>query len=299
MSVRPADPIEQAAPAKINLFLHVIGRRQDGYHELATLMCPLADLYDRLTLALDQKGITVSCTHPGVPQDKTNLAHGAARQFLQQIERRGHGVPPGVRIHIEKQIPVAAGLGGGSSDAATVLMGLNRMLGNPFTQTELMVMGRRLGADVPFFILRAPAWATGIGDQLEPWSGLSPQSVVLITPQVAVSTADVYKNLNLGLTKCRQRLKYISFDKQVVRLHRILCNDLETVTAESVAEVGLAKAALLRTGAKGALMSGSGPTVFGLFDSHEAAQSARRHLQKERAWQVHLSRLQVQKHDGN
>ena len=201
--------LEILAPAKINLFLQVIGRRSDGYHELVTLMCCVS-LYDKIALTFGKRDIPVICAHPQVPQDQTNLAQVAAGLFFNNHTRHSDVRDQGVQIAITKRIPVAAGLGGGSSDAAAVLVGLNRHYDNPFSRHELRAMGQKIGADVPFFIDRKPAIATGIGEKLKPYNHLKPLKVLLVYPGFGVSTAAVYEKLNLGLTKCEKTLKDVT-----------------------------------------------------------------------------------------
>ena len=280
------------SPAKINLFLNVVGRRPDGYHELFSLICPL-EMHDTLSLRMTARDIRLTCSDPRLPADDTNLAHRAAALFLKRRRRALHGSVPGVEIFIEKNIPLAAGLGGGSSNAAAVLSGLNRQFGRPFSTDTLMEMGLELGADVPFFLFAKPALATGVGEMLEAVPWLKAYPVVLINPGFAVSTAMVYNNLNLGLTKCGQKIKLFSFDKQVVSIDRLLCNDLETVTVSMYPELAAIKQALLDEGALGALMSGSGPTVFGIFADGARARRACSKLTAKNAWRVILTRLAV------
>ena len=153
-------PLVIPSPAKINLFLKVAGKRTDGYHDIVTLMCRV-DLFDTVTLSFDQPSITTSCPHPEVPDGKANLAYKAAALFLEALPS-----PQGVAITIDKTIPVAAGLGGGSGNAAAVLTGLNQHHGFPFGREELMEMGAQVGADVPFFVFGHSAIARGIGDQV-------------------------------------------------------------------------------------------------------------------------------------
>ncbi|MBW2573109.1 MAG: 4-(cytidine 5'-diphospho)-2-C-methyl-D-erythritol kinase, partial [Deltaproteobacteria bacterium] len=179
------------SPAKINLFLQIVGKRPDGYHDLFSLMCCVG-LYDTVSMDAGVEETAVSCDHPHVPEDKTNLAFGAADLFYKKLKKN-----EGVKISIQKQIPVAAGLGGGSSNAAAVFLGLNRYYGYPFSTDELMSMGLSIGADVPFFIFRRPATASGIGEKLEVYPGLKKLKILLIFPGFSVSTATVYKNLNL------------------------------------------------------------------------------------------------------
>jgi 4-diphosphocytidyl-2-C-methyl-D-erythritol kinase len=261
------------SPAKINLFLHVFGKRPDGYHELCSLMCRVT-LFDEISLQIGAgKNIEIDCSHPHVPADDTNLAHRAAHLFQKRLDSAR-----GVKISLRKKIPVSAGLGGGSSNAASLLMGLNRYYGRPFSREQLMEMGLTLGADVPFFIFQKPAVATGIGEKLTAYEKTLPYKILLLNQGINVSTAETYQNLNFGLTNDQKNptndcLKLTPFDPA-----RHLSNDLERVTVAKYPEIGLAKKRLLSLGAAGALMSGSGPTVFGLFDNAETAKSARQRL---------------------
>jgi len=276
------------APAKINLFLKVTGKRPDNYHELCTLMCPIS-LYDTITLTFGAKKTLTFCSHPDVPDGETNLAHRAAAAFLESID-----CSEGVRISVEKKIPVAAGLGGGSSDAASVLLAMNRYYGNPLSQDRLIETGCRIGADVPFFIFQKPALATGIGEKLESVAGLTPYRVLLVNPGFKVSTAEIFKNYNLTLTNREKVLKKSLFIDSVFDISRDLCNDLETVTGSRFPEIFSIKSLLLRHGAKGAAMSGSGPTVFGLFTDRTAAEIAVDAFRADQPrWQVFLVDLLV------
>ncbi|MFP4305667.1 MAG: 4-(cytidine 5'-diphospho)-2-C-methyl-D-erythritol kinase [Desulfococcaceae bacterium] len=284
---RPAR-ISVAAPAKINLFLAVTAKRPDGYHELESLFCPL-DLSDRLELDFETRGISLACDHPQAPADETNLAWRAAERFFKAT-----GIPANLSIRLEKRIPVAAGLGGGSADAGAALAALNRHFGEPLSEGELRRIAAELGADVPFFLRAIPAWARGVGDRLRPIQNLPPRWVILLAFPWAVSTADVYKNLNLALTKCSKVTKSLTLTGG--RFHGTgyaLCNDLETVTAARHPEISAAKDALLSTGAEGALMSGSGPTVFGLFRRRETARKAEATLARREGWRVIATRLRV------
>ena len=274
-------------PAKINLFLQITGKRSDGYHDLSSLMCCIS-LYDEIIIHVDDRDISVVCDHPDVPQNETNLAHRAATLFLDTLE-----TSQGAEIVLKKRIPVAAGLGGGSSNAAGVLLGLNHHFGQPFSRNQLMAMGISLGADVPFFVFQKPALATGIGETLEAYCGLPANQILLVNPGFTVSTAEIYRNLNLRLTKCKKKftnahLKKSGFD---AALH--LCNDLETVTASTYPEIHSIKEQLINYGALGALMSGSGPSVFGIFSEVETARHARDALSRDTDWWLYLADLIV------
>ena len=270
------------SPAKINLFLQVTGKRPDGYHELFSLMC-CVDLCDTIFLQFGVKNIRVESSHPQIPLDDTNLAHRAAAVFFKALN-----VNDGLKIFIDKSIPVAAGLGGGSSNAASVLKGLNQHYGYPFSRNELMSMGLGLGADVPFFLFGKPALASGIGEKLEPYPGSLPFHIVLVYPGFEVSTGEVFQNLNLGLTKCEKKFKELFSIKIAFDPGLHLCNDLEIVTASRYPEITSIKEQLLIRGALGALMSGSGPTVFGLFSDSGAAARARQALGENSRWDAFI-----------
>jgi 4-diphosphocytidyl-2-C-methyl-D-erythritol kinase len=276
------------SPAKINLFLKVVGRRPDGYHEIITLLTRIG-LFDTVVLAFDQPSISVTCSHPRVPEDSSNLAYRAASLFLDALS-----IHDGVGISIDKVIPVAAGLGGGSSNAAAVLMGLNQHYGFRFSDGELMEIALKVGADVPFFLFRHVAVARGIGDDLEVYEDLPPLSVVLVCPGFEVHTAWVYENLNLRLTNCDKNFNIRNLKQNFSRVKHFLFNDLERVTIGKFPEIKTIKKALLDLGAEAALMSGSGPSVFGLFkDAQQATKAiyAIRHVRRREGWETFLVEL--------
>ena len=276
--------LDLLSPAKINLFLKVTGKRPDGYHELFSLMCRVS-LYDTVTLSFDQAPTTtVRCRHPHVPEGEDNLAFKAADLFLQALPPKESGVT----ISIDKAIPVAAGLGGGSSNAAAVLSGLNQHYGFPYSKRELMEMGLALGADVPFFILGQTALARGIGEQLEPIDDMPSLSAVLVYPRLHVPTPWVYEHLNLGLTNCEENYNVSWFLEDLSRIKDLLCNDLEQVTTEKFPEINAVKRALLDLGAIGSLMSGSGSTVFGLFPTRQHAANVVHQLEHQKQWDTFL-----------
>jgi 4-diphosphocytidyl-2-C-methyl-D-erythritol kinase len=280
-------PLTLTSPAKINLFLYVTGRRPDGYHTLLTLMCGVR-LYDGLTISFGGQGIDIQCDHPQVPADANNLAYKAAALFFKEYVRQKGGRQEGVAITLEKKIPVGAGLGGGSSNAASVLLGLNQHYDDPFSKEELRALGLTIGADVPFFIYERPAIARGIGEILEPAPPLHPFSVLLIYPDIHVSTGLVYKKLNLGLTKLKKENKNLPFEIKVFNPENHLWNDLEAATIPIVPEISRIKRMLADSGAKGALMSGSGSSVFGIYSDLKGAMAAKESLRSDHEhWQVY------------
>ncbi len=251
-------------PAKINFWLEVVGKRADGYHELSSLMLPV-DIRDRLIIERDRAGISLRCDQPGVPEDERNLAWRAARAYMARC-----GEPRGLRIRLEKGIPVAAGLGGGSADAAGVLLLLNRMAARPLSADVLAELAVGLGADVPFFLQARPALAGGIGEILRPVLGLPAYPLVLLKPPLAVSTAEVYSRIEL--TRGERRIRIRSLLAHPWEPRSLMQNDLESITLGMHPELGAIKEWLQDQGALGALMSGSGPTLFGVFASQERAR---------------------------
>ncbi|MBN2034713.1 MAG: 4-(cytidine 5'-diphospho)-2-C-methyl-D-erythritol kinase [Deltaproteobacteria bacterium] len=273
------------APAKLNMRLKVTGRRPDGYHNLVSIMVPV-DLFDRLEIRLIPEGVTFSCTGLAVPSDETNLVVKAARSFFSRV-----GKAYGASILLEKRIPLSAGMGGGSSDAASLLLLLNEALGNPVSQEELHETALSLGADVPFFLACKPAIARGIGEILDPISDWPEFRYVIVTPRIQVSTAWVYENLRL---KELTRNEY-SHIKTLLRenpeaVTRILENDLESVTSARFPVIETIKHLLLDSGAVGALMTGSGPSVFGVFSSSGQAEAAKNHILSRNMGDVFLVR---------
>ncbi|MFO7963742.1 MAG: 4-(cytidine 5'-diphospho)-2-C-methyl-D-erythritol kinase [Desulfobacterales bacterium] len=277
------------SPAKLNLFLAVNGKRSDGYHDITTLFCRVA-LFDTITLEFGKKEHRVFCTDSSIPSDNRNLAYRAAFIFNAHLKEKRGEPGTGVDIHIEKNIPAGAGIGGGSSNAAGVLMGLNAFYNELFSTPELMKMAMLIGADVPFFIFKKPAIGTGIGERLIPFEKLDPYTAVLVYPGYSVSTGLVFKNLNLGLTKCKQKLNCFLFTERF-QCKKHLCNDLETVTERMFPEITDIKHRLLDLGAEGALMSGSGTTVFGLFSDPDKATDGFLVLSENKNWKVFICDL--------
>lgn len=267
------------APAKVNYRLDVIARRPDGYHDLRMIM-QRVNLCDQVLIRLvSEPGISVVCGADGVPDGEGNIAWRAARELLDRSDYSG-----GIAVTIDKQIPVAAGLGGGSSDCAAVLLGLNELLGLGLSREQLMAIGVRLGADVPFFVFQQTALAEGIGEKLTPLPGLPPAWVVLVNPHIPVSTAWVYQNLRLTERKALTTIPDSFAD--IRELCALLSNDLEAVTIPAFPVIGEIKEQLIALGACSSLMSGSGPTVFGLFSDEAAAQAAANRMRSMQDWFV-------------
>ena len=262
------------AHAKINLALEVLGKRPDGYHEVAMIMQSVS-LHDTLRLSLQETDITLICDRPELPCDNGNLAFRAA-----DLLRREFDVARGVRIELTKRIPLAAGLAGGSTDAAAVLKGLNRLWRLALSPAELEQLAARLGSDVPFCLWGGTSLATGRGEVLAPLPDFAGHGVVLANPPLQVSTAWVYGNYRRpNGDSCRDiHLLRRSIEQQdFLAVADTLFNDLETVTVPAYPQVADIKAQLLQAGATGVLMSGSGPTVFALTpDSGLAAELAGR-----------------------
>jgi 4-diphosphocytidyl-2-C-methyl-D-erythritol kinase len=251
-------------PAKVNLYLKVLARRQDGYHDLVTVMQPLT-LADELRLT-PGKGLTLECRHPEVTSDSQNLVWRAAEKFGAAT-----GQVPQFHIELVKKIPVAAGLGGGSSDAAGTLLALNELTGNPLRSATLHELAAELGADVPFFLRPGPAVGRGIGTVLSPLD-LPPYWYVLLNPGLAISTSWVYAQLDLdALAKSGAPLPE-AWDGE--HPEHWVANDLETVTLSRYPELRELLARLSDAGTLARGMSGSGPTLFGLFREAEAARAA-------------------------
>lgn len=261
--------IYEKAPAKINLSLDVLHRRDDGYHEVEMVMT-MVDLADRLELCeLPKDQIIISSQAGYIPLDEKNLAFQAARLMKER-----YGVSRGVYIHLDKHIPVAAGLAGGSSDAAAALRGLNRLWNLGLTLEELQELGSELGSDVPFCVRGGTALATGRGEKLTDLPSPPQCWVVLAKPPIRVSTADVYGRFRAGQAD-RVFSTPAVLDalrrKDLSAMCRSMGNMLESVTFELYPEVKRLKDLMLRLGAEGALMSGSGPTVFGIVDKESKA----------------------------
>jgi 4-diphosphocytidyl-2-C-methyl-D-erythritol kinase len=270
------------APAKVNLYLEITGKRDDGYHLLHSLMQKI-DLYDVLSIGLaGEQGIELTCSDSLVPEDDSNLVWQAANLFLESGVEAFGLQGQGVIIHLDKKIPIAAGLGGGSSDAAATLRGLNQLFSCPFNHEQLSAIGLRLGADVPFFLKDNGTYlAQGIGEVLSSAETMVNTAFVIVNPGFHVSTKWVYDNF--ALTNCKNTYNLGSSRGDLARLWEesatkqqfpvdLVFNDLETVTITEYPEIKSIKEELLHYGAIAALMSGSGPTVFGVFEKQQIAE---------------------------
>ena len=275
------------AAAKINLTLEVLGRRTDGYHEIVTVM-QTVDLSDRLVVE-DADVLELRTTASDVPTDGTNLALRAAAAL-----RDGAGVSRGARITLEKRIPVAAGLGGGSADAAAVLIGLNRLWGLRWSSARLAEIAVTLGMDVPFFLHGGAALGTERGERLEPLATCA-LALVLVNPRVAASTAEIYGGVKPEMYSDGGRGRGMAGalrSRQASRVAATLGNALERVAAPRYREVEQMESALLAAGALGAAMSGSGLTVFGVARSYDHARQIRDRVGRARwaCWAVRALR---------
>ena len=263
-------------PAKVNLFLDVVGKRKDGYHTIRTLFLKVG-LFDTLYFQKQENGIKISCSGRPVPVDKSNLAYRAA-ELLQDA----CGTKQGVHIKIKKNIPISAGMGGGSSDAAAALRGLNRLWKLNLSDKVLMRLGARLGADVPFFLFpESAAWGTGRGDRLKPVEIKKKFWLVVVKPPIAVSTREAYQALPGSLTKRKNDVKLLIYALNNFTLEKIgekLFNRLESVVFERYNSLARLKKRLSALGVKAVLMSGSGSVIFGLTANREEAKIIKRNL---------------------
>ena len=273
--------MEVIARAKINLTLDIQSLRPDGYHEIETIMQTI-ELHDRLFLEPVQEGISLTCDHLGVPLGEDNLIYRAA-VLLQEYT----GLRKGAIIILDKNIPLAAGLAGGSTDAAAALRGLNSLWKLGLTASELMVLGDRLGADVPFCLVGGTALARGKGEVLFSLPPLPRLGVVLAKPPFGVSTAQAYRQYDLtgGGPRPDTKVMLAAIEgKDVTRIYHLLANVLEDTAALLHPEIITIKNLLLSAGAKGAAMSGSGPTVYGLCESEEGARAVAGELKLPSGW---------------
>ena len=268
------DKIQLKALAKINLGLDVLRRREDGYHEVKMIMQTIG-LHDDLEIRKTKTpGIQVKTNLYYLPTNENNLVYKAAKLLMDEFQ-----IQDGVSIQLKKRIPVAAGMAGGSSDGAAVLWGINQMYGLGLSMQALMERGVRLGADVPYCIQRGTALAEGIGEKLSVLPPMPKCTILIAKPGISVSTKFVYENLHANDLKPEQ---HPDVDSMIEAMRQkdlgLLCtrmgNVLETVTIPAYPVINEIKRTMMDNGAIGSMMSGSGPTVFGIFDSPAAAKQA-------------------------
>ncbi len=259
------------APAKINPVLEVLGKRPDGYHELSLLFQTIG-LHDVLTFQHSNEGLRLECpgAPAGVTNDDSNLVVKAANLFLKEYPQR-----QGVNIHLTKNIPVAAGLGGGSSDAAATLKGLNSLFQTHLSEERLQGLAEQLGSDVPFFLKGGTAWGLGRGEKIASLLPGPKMDLVLVKPDQGLSTPAVYQSGKAQFTRGERTRQYLIFlrEKRLPYLAGSLFNGLEPAAFSLMPEVESLKKQLLKAGALGALVSGSGPTVFGIAGSPSEAET--------------------------
>jgi 4-diphosphocytidyl-2-C-methyl-D-erythritol kinase len=271
-----ASPLEKKSPGKVNLLLNILGKRPDGFHELETVMQPV-NLCDRLTFERCGGAVELSCSTAALPVDSRNLVHRAATGFLQTAK-----ISDGVRIHLEKKIPLAAGLGGGSGNAATTLLALNELFGQPLSTAKLGELAASLGSDAPFFLQNRPALATGRGEKIQPldfFPALRDKVFLLIHPGFGISTPWAYQNLARfpealnGRPGRAQKLisKLQTGDLRVASAE--FYNSLEAPALEKYPVLALFQEFLRANGALAALMSGSGSTTFAITENKTTAES--------------------------
>jgi len=267
--------LERRSPCKVNLLLNILGKRADGFHELETVMHPVG-VYDELTFDRSGSGVQLTCSEPSLPTDPRNLVYRAAELFCQRA-----GVTEGVRIHLEKRIPMAAGLGGGSGNAASTLLGLNELFGEPLTPEDLQSLATRCGSDVPFFLQRQPALATGRGEHIEPLGAfpvLRSAAFFLIHPGFGIPTAWAYQQLARypealhGQPGRARRLLDRLRGADLKLAGAEFYNSLEPPALDKYPLLALFQEFLRANGAEGTLMSGSGSTTFAVAKSSAAAE---------------------------
>jgi 4-diphosphocytidyl-2-C-methyl-D-erythritol kinase len=268
------------APAKVNLCLRILHKRNDGYHEICTLMHQIG-IFDEMDIELTEQGIDLISEGAEVPHGLDNLAGKAAQIFLQAAN-----LDKGVRIRLHKKIPVAAGLGGGSSDAASVLMGLNKILKMRWSKEYLQSLGMSLGADVPFFIGQKSALAKGIGEKLIPV--ILPKNIwyLLLVPPWPISTSWAYAAYDELAENSRPKREIATAYSQIEDILPIMHNDLEKVAFQKYPELAIMKKKLLMAGARGVLMSGSGPVLYGLFSSRKETEEIAQKITLPSGWQA-------------
>lgn len=284
------DEIKLKALAKINLGLDVVRRREDGYHEVRMVMQTI-HLYDQLLIQKSETpGIQIHSNLSFLPVNENNLVYKAGKLLMDEFD-----IHTGVSVELNKRIPVAAGMAGGSTDAAVMLYGMNQLFGLKLKRKDLMERGVQIGADVPYCIMRGTALAEGIGEKLSSLPPMVKCPVLIAKPAVSVSTKFVYQNLKLNEQTPHPDIDALITDIRNSDLDNICAdmgNVLETVTIPNYPVIAQIKEQMLKSGAKASMMSGSGPTVFGLFGDEETARRARAEMKASGlAKQVYLTSI--------
>jgi 4-diphosphocytidyl-2-C-methyl-D-erythritol kinase len=278
------DSVTFTSSAKVNYYLRVTERRPDGFHNLVNIMCRVS-LFDEISMTVGGTGISVRTDNPQVPSDPTNSVHRAVRLLLEMAR-----MDIGVDIRIQKHIPTQSGLGGASSNAAAVMARLNEMLGLRFTREELIGLGIRIGSDVPFFLFGSPAMATGKGEILERVEGIADAWLVIVKPAGGISTAEAYEKVDLVLTEEKKHIIMPKFIGTLDSLVGSMFNDFEPIAETMLVEIAEIKTRLIRLGALGAMLSGSGSAVFGVFVDEEGARRAHEGLSTHPVWNAYVAK---------
>ena len=268
------DHISLKALAKINLGLDVVRRREDGYHEVRMIMQTI-HLYDKLDIQkTTESGIAITSNLSYVPTNENNLVYKAGKLLMDEFD-----IKEGVSVHLQKRIPVAAGMAGGSTDAAAMLYGMNQIFDLGLSRKELMERGVKIGADVPYCLMRGTALAEGIGEKLTYIKGINKDVNILVCkPDIFVSTKEVYQSLDIKNIEKRPDNKLLIEklkNDDIVSVSNNMVNVLEEVTSKKYSDIKVIEDIIAKNGAMGTMMSGSGPTVFGFFDNEEKAKRAR------------------------
>lgn len=263
--------LKLSCPGKVNLRLDVVAKRTDGYHDLRSIMERIS-VSDEIELSLCEKGIEITSDNEDLPLGEDNIVFQAVKEILAYSSRN-----IGIKIHIKKNIPISSGLGGGSSNAASVIKAVNQMLKLKLSKEKLMQIGLKVGADVPFFLFEGPAIAEGVGEELTKIKSMPKLHFIIVNPKVPVSTEEVFKAYKIDEEKVKKTLKKVKIPNQFKTKREIvkfMNNDLEEVTLKRYPIIDEIKDVLDEYGAMGSQMSGSGPTVFGIFADKNKLDSA-------------------------
>jgi 4-diphosphocytidyl-2-C-methyl-D-erythritol kinase len=295
-----SDSITFKSPAKVNYYLKVGEKLSNGYHKIATVMCAVS-IYDQITLTFEGKGIKIESNDPEVPTGSSNTVFRAAQILLKEAKIAQDDI--GIKVAIQKNIPIEAGLGGASSNAASIILKLNEQLNLGLPLEKLLTIGNEVGSDVPFFIFGSPALVTGVGEKVEAIDGIPEAWVVIVKPPGSVSTKLAYKKIDLGLTSIKKSIIIPKFNNTLKDLADKMENDFESVVEagtnsntivsekESIhlPDVGKIKKELEKLGSLKAMLSGSGSSVFGIFENRDDAEIASKKIRSNQDWSVFLA----------